>query len=687
MITLVTGDRIAVATTNGKASYSPLGGNSALHEFQGANGDEYLFPAIAEPYLGHGLDESLFDVTALVRNGDTGAIPVTLSFTGTPAAPAGVTLTSVTGETAAGYLTPGSATDFGAALRQRIGADVAAGHPAGTTAAFPGLAGISLAGVAEPSPVTPDYPLHPVQINVTDLAGKPASGVVYLADVDAFSHLLAGMPITTGVGKVEAPAGNYMLVAYFADFDASGNVTAERQVIKEGLSVPSGTGTTEFSVSEAEANLPVTVSTPRPASAGGTVDLYARTDATGQQELFGTFGSVPLYVNASTPTVGSGYMSLSWFGLAPDSSYFYSVAFTDKTGIPVDENFVVNPDQVATVADRLYASAATTGTGSMTAIAVDPALTFGLGLGVPVAWGKVLTQYVGTATSDSWLLSAISPAEVFFNGPLQSFTGGRQYALDWGKGPLTPTLISQPGDAYCEACVGGSTLNLDDGVLGDSDPAQTGFAFGAPKSLSFTLYQGDKQVVTGSSPYATVTGVPSAHTTFREVMDQDWTGINGFDLSTTTHTERTFGYDPADPSIATQYACAGWTASTPCQVLPVLAAHYDLAGLDLAGASTDRVQRLDLGIDHVTYSGAGSTSAVTAATVSVSFDGGAHWLRVPVLGRAGRYTAFWPNTARGVSPAIKVTARDADGNTLSQTVTNAYLIGGVLNCSAFREHV
>ena len=45
----------------------------------------------------------------------------------TPTAPAGVTFTSVSGQTATGYLTPASGHAFAQALRDAIKADMAAG--------------------------------------------------------------------------------------------------------------------------------------------------------------------------------------------------------------------------------------------------------------------------------------------------------------------------------------------------------------------------------------------------------------------------------------------------------------------------------------------------------------------------------------------------------------------------------
>ena len=47
-----------------------------------------------------------------------------------------------------------------------------------------------------------------------------------------------------------------------------------------------------------------------------------------------------------------------------------------------------------------------------------------------------------------------------------------------------------------------------------------------------------------------------------------------------------------------------------------------------------------------------------------------------MTGSAGDYTATWPNpaSARGTSPEIKVTAADAAGGSITQTITAAYTI-------------
>ncbi|WP_329316454.1 S8 family peptidase [Streptomyces sp. NBC_01262] len=70
----------------------------------------------------------------------------------------------------------------------------------------------------------------------------------------------------------------------------------------------------------------------------------------------------------------------------------------------------------------------------------------------------------------------------------------------------------------------------------------------------------------------------------------------------------------------------------------------------------------------VTVQGAGAGGNLKSLTVYVSFDGGAHWKKLTV--RSGKVKVKNPKAGKGVSFKAKVT--DKKGNTLTQTIVNAY---------------
>ncbi|MEU5093073.1 hypothetical protein [Streptomyces sp. NPDC021356] len=675
-LTLVTGDRVMVTSVKGRITYTPVGGSrdAGFREIRRPDGDVEVIPATAVPFLGHGLDMSLFDVSALRAYSDTGRIPVRLSFAAgqKPIAPAGVTLTSVSGNTAVGYLTSKSATAFGTALRQRNATDATGPLPRG-------LISMTLAGASAQVPTSARYALSPVQLNITDLTGAPASNaLVTLVNTDSFDRLWADqVPLSDGVARIQAPAGHYMLITSFQDEDAAGNTTATRQVVMDDLTVPSGTGgVTAFNVSEATASDRITVGTPRPATQNSLSDEVLRTDATGATMTFSAdvSGTTPLYVNAvDTPATGTLSNMVVWSGSATD--YGYDLAFVSKDKVPANESYQAKPAQLATVRNRLYKSPGySSASGNMTAVLTDPgfgpSLTFR-----PATFGTVLTDYVLSTGEGTWSEEMTTPDHVTFTSPADQYVAGRAYTEDWGKGPVAPTSTAVWNGRACAMCTAGGTLNIGLESLGDSGPGHSGvLLFGMPASYHLTAYRDGTQIgETTSTPPLTITGQPLTPATYRAVADLD---VGGSSLGTTSHTDLTMKYTPDAPSAGAS-DCDGGSGTVPCQVLPMLGAHYDLAGLDLSDTSTTPRQQLHLTVDHLVVNGAGSDSPVTAATVDVSYDGGKTWQQARLTGAAGDYVASWPNSPvhSGVLPAIRATAADAAGNTLSQTVTNAYRIG------------
>ena len=88
------------------------GGLTALR----LGGQDYAIPQAALPYLGRGLDLSLFNVGALERAEHGGRVPLTLRYRGRLGAVPGVTVTRAGTGTAAGYLTADSAARLGTGL-------------------------------------------------------------------------------------------------------------------------------------------------------------------------------------------------------------------------------------------------------------------------------------------------------------------------------------------------------------------------------------------------------------------------------------------------------------------------------------------------------------------------------------------------------------------------------------------
>ena len=673
-VPLVTGDQVAIAGTSYAVLPSP-GGSTAYESSQVTSGDRYVIPAVAIPYIGRGLDRSLFDVSALARDGITGdaQVPVTLTFPvgQTPAAPPGVTLTSVSGDVAHGYLTASSGRQFAAALRgPRL--------PGGLTQ-------MSLNAPAAPAAATPDYPLHILQINATDLAGQPANNVdVVLVNTDDASKENADVPIVDGVGRIAVPAGDYSTSAVFIDSGTQG-FTAMRLVTRADFTVPGTSGVTTESIDERTATSAVSASTPRPATEDLVGANVIRLDASGNPGLTlqaaTAAGGLRMYVNAQpAATTGKLRYVAQWGGTAPSASdgYRYDAAF-GFDHIPADEHFIVRDSQIATVHQHFYADpAAGSAQGSLLSGPVDAAASF-FGIvasGTPETMPGNLTDYLGTGAGGSWAQTDFTPGREFLFSDPRTFMAQRQYSLDWAHGPLAPTLGQHADQQPCHACTAGSTLSLAFPLSGDSEPDH--YASGAPGAAAhFTLYRDGTTLVDANGRLgAVVTGLPAGAATYRVVLDTDLTASPRVSQSTQTHTDLTVRYTPGSgAALPAGDTCAGQSAASPCAILPALTLGYQLA-TDELNTSISPVQELKLLVGHVSYDGAGSHAPITSVTMSVSFDGGTTWQPAVVRGSGGQYTATWPNPAPapGTDPEIRVTATDATGGSITQTVTHAYTI-------------
>lgn len=111
-------------------------------------------------------------------------------------------------------------------------------------------------------------------------------------------------------------------------------------------------------------------------------------------------------------------------------------------------------------------------------------------------------------------------------------------------------------------------------------------------------------------------------------------------------------------------------ATGPCAVLPLLSIGYD-PPVDLSGRAAGGATRL--GITVAPTQNAPATT-ITTATVEVSVDDGATWTPATLTGSDGRYTAAFTTPTDGFV-STRVTATDAAGNTVTQTVIRAYAIG------------
>lgn len=684
-VTLITGDQVTLLPAPGGVTNYVLSPSERLRmvqSFQADGGDRYVIPADALPYVGQ-LDLSLFDVTALARAGGD-KIPVELSFPAgvAPAAPPGITLTSIDRNSTTGYLTRESASAFGAALRRQVADDVAAGRRAGS-GGLPAVIRLAGASAADQGSVQPNYPLHFLEIALTDLDGRSVNGVVSLVNTDSATKISRNVEVRDGVTRIAVPAGHYAAYSTFTDSGTDGTVTAVRTAAVEGFVVGDSPATSVLTVDERTATTPVRVASPKPADEDMLQLSFYREDPNDRGiALEVNAYRVPQYVTPiAKPSDGRLHYVVQWGGAAPKAEDRYRVDLSFAAdGIPAQQSWSTRESELATVRDVLHSDPADTMPVAIDNGPVDPViLRHGIGAsGFYVPAPGVLTDYLGVNHTTEWVQyeQKGSSFQLMTADP-HTYRPRTTTTTDWSRGPLSAGLGQWTGKRSCDACFAGGTVSLVVPVLRDSVPDHSAVPlFYAPRT-HYSLYWNDKTVLDADGVHGAVVETPMTPATFREVLDVDRTALPGVAQAGRTHTELTVQYDPSakNTPLPAQDTCQATDPAQPCQILGALTVDYRLEA-DLTATSDAPVQALGLHVGHVAYNGVGSHSTITSVTVSVSFDNGVTWKPAQVVGALGSYLALWRNpvAAAGTSPSLKVTARDKAGNAISQAVSNAYTI-------------
>ena len=225
VVSLINGARVLAGLGVGArdtAAVLPGGRGSSLIGISVA-GNSDLIPPQAMPYLGRGLDPSLFDVAALAGRERAGRLPVTLAYRGELPGLPGVTITHTASEAAQGYLTEAGARAFGAALARQFAADHARGSY-GQDGMFADGLSVTLAGErTRRAAPRQSFPMHALTVTGTGLAGRPDTGdivcVINVDNIGRFSDPAESQSVFYhGSARFSVPAGHYMAIATFYSF-------------------------------------------------------------------------------------------------------------------------------------------------------------------------------------------------------------------------------------------------------------------------------------------------------------------------------------------------------------------------------------------------------------------------------------------------------------------------------------
>ncbi|MFJ9431790.1 S8 family peptidase [Streptomyces sp. NPDC101490] len=350
---------------------------------------------------------------------------------------------------------------------------------------------------------------------------------------------------------------------------------------------------------------------------------------------------------------GERLMSLSGARIAFSgtavSPYSYDLLKYTNGRVPADQRYRVRAGELATVDTRFHGATAgaEAGYSRLTRSPMQPVANYLYGR---VTLQRTLTEYVtpGLSTGEAMKLGPVWTA----GGAWQVTTGttlapGQKVRRDWNKAVVRTAL---PDGLDNAAVRDGALAGIGAvGLLDSGSGRWTALRSGADKELT-TVYRDG--TLLGTAPSASVAfPVVPERAEYRVVTDvrrdePGWTTSTGVRTDWRFHSERGEGRTP----------------------LPVLSVDYRL-GTDLANsARTKSRTSVGLGVRHPK----GLTgSKITGVKLWASYDDGASWRQVRLDGALnGRIDN--PSAAGFVS--LRVTATDADGNSVDQTVTRAYQV-------------
>jgi hypothetical protein len=710
-LTLVNGDRVVASSSPaGPRTVMVLpapgtGQATSVAELR-AGGQGFVIPQTALPYLGHGLDLSLFDVDALARAEQGGRLPVTLHYRGLLRAVPGIIVTQAGAGTAQGYLTPASAAQFGAALARQTAAGSVHGSSAG------GLFGdglsVALAGASSARPAISARarqggatPAVTITVTGTDLNGKPdTGGLVFAGDVDNASLPSPDLgSFKNGTATFTGPPGTYWALAVFTQRSASGKVVSFRMDVLPQFTV---TGNTTVHLTARAATSKVTMSTPRPAITQTATLTLVRSPVNGlspQVDSFAYTSGVPLWVNPVRRPPGHGTLRAFTSGQltsppGPKVPYAYTLNFADPPGTIPPQHFAAGPANLAIISERYFQdlpSVAAWQTSGGTLYQIETSF-----IGADVFALQLPTrqvQYVSASPAMLWdsfysAYRAISAGQTP-GGQTSAFRllhPGEQLTQTWGQYPLHPgPNVSFPGSPFLvqpSADRAGNTLNLDVTPFSDNQLGDTGDGWDVPfpatvnqVSGSYAVYQNGVRIAGGGAPVGDISlpvsaalGTAPALVKFVVTASR---ASSQYQLSATSSDVWTWRSRPEPgATVPAPWLCSFATGlSRQCAVQPMITLGYQVARLGLGGSACPGRQAIAITAGHIQLA---PSIPVTRLQAQVSINGGKTWRQAQVrpAGPDRFATTFTAGPSALVS--LRITATDAAGNGLTETILNAY---------------
>ncbi|MFG2627461.1 S8 family serine peptidase [Streptomyces sp. NPDC048473] len=404
----------------------------------------------------------------------------------------------------------------------------------------------------------------------------------------------------------------------------------------------------------------------RDAKAAGAKAIIAYRPSAGPWLPSVGYGSAPvpsLGIEASEAAglktaLADGPVTLRWKGTAA-SPFVYNLGFPETGPVTSDRTYKVRDS-------KLGKSTATYEAMGVAADYVD-SLVFNRPYGGRYSAGSFDTVAVPgkrteyySAGDTGWerYLSSSFPWGETMSDPSRTYTAGSKRTENWYRGIPGPAA---PRDAEGKVLLAAerqdNLIGVAPGFWSDTEHAGQQGSFGDLGSMRLTS---DGQVLGESGWPSGVFTVPAEDAAYELTMETFKSGQPAAVWKRSTHTETTWKFrSKRDENVYSQG-------------IPLLFPGYDLEtdGLKTLPAKDGRTIGLSV-TGHAGY----TPGKLVAAKVSYSYDGGETWTQATTAQQGGHWTATVNHAgAAGKPVTLKTELTDANGNSVIQTVNDAYAV-------------
>ncbi|MER7444965.1 S8 family serine peptidase [Micromonospora avicenniae] len=331
-------------------------------------------------------------------------------------------------------------------------------------------------------------------------------------------------------------------------------------------------------------------------------------------------------------------------------AYLYDLVDRHSGAVPEDLTYRPRSGDLARVEVSFRNPAPGVGTWTRSDVSPDEPTTALNALPVPFPAQGERTDWLSAEDGNEWIEMANLTPLVLASEPV-SYPAGRRTEQSWFAPVARPRVPQRSVLSGTPVLVGTELSTYGLPSWGDADPRHHGMTWGAEVAQTTSVHQGDDLIA--SAPGGGIGASVEPGRPVRLVVEATQDGVSPY--STRTVTEWGVEFPDADPESVRQ--------------LPLIQLDYGVQ-TDPAGRA-GRNSRLTVSASHLER--AWHAGAIRTVEVELSYDDGHTWRRATGL-RAEhggwRLDLAAPKSARFAS--LRVTARDAVGNAVTQTVVRAF---------------